>query len=478
MHQYVAAGPVENTPSIASIAANCARRSSGATPGCGRTWTNWWTWNTRCRFQDATEDLPIPTLLYEPEQHEQGGKFLAGIKSVEQVRKEANLAGILTHPAGKNGHLAPTSQVEKRGVKNAQTPEQRVLRCHRPTSRLFRGNLYRKSQNNGATLMNVNRSSKITLKACVCATSRRTVWAGTHSCQLYAAGNGGVTDWREVTRHRMPTTSGISCAVWPPTPSEPTKSVAPLFCATGKHRRDSAQSDRGRAVAQVENLLPKRILTPGEVRKLIDAPDVNTLTGLRDRAIFELFYSCGIRRHEIHKLTLADVDIKNGFVRVNLGKGGKDRVVPIGESACQALARYLAETRSVWIKDRRRSSPTDAFWLSAVPPHEPLGIEAIPHMVRRYAKSVLGRTVSPHVWRHTCATHLVSNGANIVYVQRLLGHTSLETTQVYTRVSVPDLKKALARAHPRSRRRATATAPALTREAAAQMQCSHKQTPS
>jgi integrase/recombinase XerD len=229
---------------------------------------------------------------------------------------------------------------------------------------------------------------------------------------------------------------------------------------------------------QVENLLPKRILTPGEVRKLIDAPDVNTLTGLRDRAIFELFYSCGIRRHEIHKLTLADVDIKNGFVRVNLGKGGKDRVVPIGESACQALARYLAETRSVWIKDRRRSSPTDAFWLSAVPPHEPLGIEAIPHMVRRYAKSVLGRTVSPHVWRHTCATHLVSNGANIVYVQRLLGHTSLETTQVYTRVSVPDLKKALARAHPRSRRRATATAPALTREAAAQMQCSHKQTPS
>ena len=103
-------------------------------------------------------------------------------------------------------------------------------------------------------------------------------------------------------------------------------------------------------------------------------------------------------------------------------------------------------------------------------------LKPYPHIVRGYAKRVLGRTISPHVWRHTCATHLVSNGANIVYVQRLLGHTSLETTQVYTRVSVPDLKKALARAHPRSRR--TAPAPALTRETAAQMPCSHKQTPS
>jgi site-specific recombinase XerD len=227
---------------------------------------------------------------------------------------------------------------------------------------------------------------------------------------------------------------------------------------------------------QVENLLPRRILTPGEVRKLIDAPDLHTLTGLRDRAIFELFYSCGIRRHEIHKLTLSDVDIKNGFVRVNLGKGGKDRVVPIGENACQALGRYLAKARSVWFK-ARRNGPTDAFWLSSIQPHEPLGIEAIPQIVRGYARRVLGRTISPHVWRHTCATHLVTNGANIVYVQRLLGHTSLETTQVYTRVSVPDLKKALARAHPRSRR-TTAPAPALTREAAAKMQCSHKQTPS
>jgi site-specific recombinase XerD len=221
-----------------------------------------------------------------------------------------------------------------------------------------------------------------------------------------------------------------------------------------------------------ERRLPKRILKPSEVRKLLNAPD-ETPKGLRDRALLELFYSSGIRREEMARLAVPDVDIRNGFVRVK-GKGGRDRVVPIGQTACEAIGRYLKAARSVWLKAERNPGWTDALWLSPIQPHPPLKKEAVAAIVQRYARQVLGRNVSPHVWRHSYATHLVSNGANIVYVQRLLGHQSLKTTDIYTRVSVPDLKKTLRRTHPGARRTATPP-PALTPEMAAHMHSGHKQ---
>ncbi len=202
---------------------------------------------------------------------------------------------------------------------------------------------------------------------------------------------------------------------------------------------------------KVERTLPKRIMKLSEVRKMLNAPDVATPTGIRDRAILEVFYSSGIRREEMARLTLPDVDIANGFVRVNGGKGGKDRVVPIGQSACEALARYLKAARRVWLKAQRDPAWTDALWLSAIQPHKPVKVTAMAQIIERHALRVLGRKVPPHVWRHTCASHLVSNGANIMYVQRLLGHESLTTTQIYTRVTVPELKKTFRRAHPRGR---------------------------
>lgn len=224
-----------------------------------------------------------------------------------------------------------------------------------------------------------------------------------------------------------------------------------------------------------ERRLPRRILKPSEVRKLLKAPD-ETPKGLRDRALLELFYSSGIRREEMTRLAVPDVDIRNGFVRVK-GKGGRDRVVPVGQSACEALARYLKEARAVWLKAKRNPGWTDALWLSPIQPHPPLKKEAVADIVRRYARRVLGRNVSPHVWRHSYATHLVANGANVVYVQRLLGHKSLKTTDIYTRVSVPDLKKMLRRAHPGARRTATPP-PAVTPEMATHMHSGHKQAPS
>jgi integrase/recombinase XerD len=216
-----------------------------------------------------------------------------------------------------------------------------------------------------------------------------------------------------------------------------------------------------------ENRLPRQILKPSEVRALLNAPN-DRPRGIRDKAVMELFYSSGIRRAEMARLTLADVDIKNGYVRVVRGKGGKDRVAPIGQSACEALARYLKEARAGWLKDPRTPKQTDALWLDAEQPHTQLCKERIGNLTVEYAQQVLGRKISAHVWRHSCATHLVANGANLVYVQRLLGHKSLTTTQIYTRVSVPDLKKTMQRAHPRIRRK-VAPAAALKPEDAALM---------
>jgi site-specific recombinase XerD len=220
----------------------------------------------------------------------------------------------------------------------------------------------------------------------------------------------------------------------------------------------------GVALPKWERRLPKRILQPSEVRKMLDAPD-DTPKGLRDRALLELFYSSGIRREEMTRLTLPDVDIRHGFLRVK-GKGGKERIVPIGQAACEAVARYLKEARNVWLKAKRNPGWTDALWLSPIQPHGPIGKEAVALILVRHARRILGRNVSPHVWRHTFATHLVSNGSNIVYVQRLLGHKSLKTTDIYTRVTMSDLKKTLRRTHPRIEQ---AAVPALTTEDAAHM---------
>lgn len=210
--------------------------------------------------------------------------------------------------------------------------------------------------------------------------------------------------------------------------------------------------------------LPKTVLTPGEARALLDAPDTQTKKGIRDKAILEIFYSTGIRAGEMARLTVFDVDYKNGFVRVTRGKGAKDRVVPLGKKACDYVREYLQRARSEWSKENRDER---ALWISAIQPHRPMSQQAIDIVVRDCARRAgITRNVRPHVLRHTCATHLVANGANLAYVQRLLGHRSLSTTQRYTRVAIPEVK-ATFKKHPRAR---AASAPAaLTREQVEQM---------
>ena len=204
----------------------------------------------------------------------------------------------------------------------------------------------------------------------------------------------------------------------------------------------------GVMLPKLASRLPKVVLTQGEARALLDAPDTQTKTGIRDKAMLETFYSTGIRLDEMARLTIHDADYKNGFVRVK-GKGSKDRVVPLGRKACDYVREYLQKVRSEWSKTNRDER---ALWLSYRDPHGPLTNQTIAVMVKQYGrKAGLAKRVTPHVWRHTCATHLVADGANIAYVQRLLGHRSLRTTQIYTRATIADIKAMHAKSHPRSK---------------------------
>ena len=194
--------------------------------------------------------------------------------------------------------------------------------------------------------------------------------------------------------------------------------------------------------------LPKAVLTQQEARVLLNMPDTQTAVGIRDRAILETFYSTGIRLEEMAQLSIHDVDHRDGFVRVNKGKFAKDRMTPLGRKACNCVREYLQKVWAEWSKSNRDKR---ALWLSSKQPHGPLKSQAIEVMVKQYGRVAgLEKHVTPHVWRHTCATHLVADGANIAYVQRLLGHRSLRTTQIYTRTTIAEIKATHDQAHPRS----------------------------
>ena len=209
----------------------------------------------------------------------------------------------------------------------------------------------------------------------------------------------------------------------------------------------------GIPLPRIRDRLPKTVLTEKEAGALLDAPNTQTGLGIRDKAILETFYSTGIRLEEMTRLSIHDVDCRNGFLRVNKGKFAKDRMVPLGRKASDYVREYLQKVRSEWSKANRDER---ALWLSSKQPHDPLRSQMIEVMVARYAAAAgIEKPVTPHTWRHTCATHLVADGANIAYVQRLLGHRSLRTTQIYTRATIAEIKATHARAHLHQGRRRT-----------------------
>jgi integrase/recombinase XerD len=192
--------------------------------------------------------------------------------------------------------------------------------------------------------------------------------------------------------------------------------------------------------------LPKTVLTEREVQALLAAPGRDTV-GLRDRAILETLYSTGLRRAELCGLDLYDVDQAGEVVRVRRGKRGKDRYVPVGAHALEALRRYLHEARPELVATPREP----ALFVASITGRR-LGRHTLNLIVRRHADAAgLGKRTTPHVLRHTCATHLLQGGADLRHVQAILGHASIATTQIYTRVAVEDLAAVHRRHHPRRR---------------------------
>ena len=189
-----------------------------------------------------------------------------------------------------------------------------------------------------------------------------------------------------------------------------------------------------------------RSLPIEEIHAILERPDVGDPLGIRDRAILELFYATGIRRSECARADMDDLDRARGLLTVRKGKGGKDRVVPVGERALYWLERYLEKTRT--LLDTTRSDR--ALFLSGY--GERLSAGYIGNWVRRTIKAAgIGRAGSCHLMRHSCATHMLENGADIRFIQQLLGHARLDTTQIYTDVSIVQLREVHARTHPHAR---------------------------
>lgn len=206
---------------------------------------------------------------------------------------------------------------------------------------------------------------------------------------------------------------------------------------------------------RAERPLPKFLRLP-EIEALMAAPG-DTPAGLRDRALLELLYASGLRAGEAAALDVDDVDLEAGQVRVRCGKGGKERIGLLGAPAVRAVREYLQFGRPA-LAAKRAGASTRALLLNKLGGR--LSDRGIRRTFDRYAAAVGARLkITPHVLRHSFATHLLEHGADLRDVQELLGHADIGTTQVYTHVTVEALQKAHAKAHPRARRDAAGPEP-------------------
>lgn len=192
--------------------------------------------------------------------------------------------------------------------------------------------------------------------------------------------------------------------------------------------------------------LPRQVLTEREAVRLVEAPDIDELLGLRDRAILEMLYGTGMRNGEMVRLTLEEIDWGYHCIRLLKGKGGKPRVIPMGEEAEIWLQEYLQKVRPAYVRD----ASTQRVFLTFR--GTPFKTESMVDVVIRAARKIgLEKPATPHVLRHSCATHMLKRGANLRYLQAMLGHSSSQTTERYTRVEVSDLRQVVLRCHPRER---------------------------
>lgn len=200
----------------------------------------------------------------------------------------------------------------------------------------------------------------------------------------------------------------------------------------------------GLLLARAPHTLPRTVLTPEEARKIIETPDTSCLLGYRDRAILETLYATGIRKSELMNLTVNDVNLEETVLRINGGKFNKDRVVPLTRLAASFLETYVKAIRPALLQGR----VCDRLFISQRA--GPISKNALGELVEKYARQAgLNKHVTCHIWRHSCATHLVKNKANLRHIQELLGHRDLSTTERYLHLTITDLKETHRQFHPR-----------------------------
>lgn len=188
-----------------------------------------------------------------------------------------------------------------------------------------------------------------------------------------------------------------------------------------------------------------KTLSEAQVEALLHSPDTSSPLGLRDRAMLETLYATGLRVSELVNLGVLDVNLSDGVVRVQMGKGGKDRLVPMGAESQHWVERYFTESRAPLLGTRR----SDALFVTGR--GGPMTRQAFWQLVRKHAvKAGIHSPLSPHVLRHAFATHLLNHGADLRVVQMLLGHADISTTQIYTHVARERLRQLHARHHPRA----------------------------
>jgi integrase/recombinase XerD len=192
-----------------------------------------------------------------------------------------------------------------------------------------------------------------------------------------------------------------------------------------------------------EKRLPRNVMTRAEAEKVLNTADTTEPLGIRDRAMLELIYCTGMRRMELSGLKLYDIDAERGTIMIRRGKGRKDRMVPLSERALAWIEKYVAQVRPELVID-----PDDGtLFLTTI--GEAFGLTRITQLVRNYvAAAKIGKTGSCHMFRHTIATLMLENGADVRVIQQLLGHAKLETTQIYTQVSIRMLKRVHDQTHP------------------------------
>jgi integrase/recombinase XerD len=226
------------------------------------------------------------------------------------------------------------------------------------------------------------------------------------------------------------------------------------FCLTEGHLTLDPSEDV--TAPRVPQGIPKALTEP-EVEALLGAVTGDDPTARRDRAILETLYGTGLRISELVGLDVGAIDLEEGFLRA-FGKGSKERMVPVGQTATGAIEAWLPARAAVLARARRDRSDPDALFLN--PRGGRLTRQGCWKIVAGYGlRAGLGGRLSPHVLRHSCATHMVDRGADLRVVQELLGHASVSTTQIYTKVTQTRLRAVYEAAHPRAKRRISAELP-------------------